>query len=240
MNKFNFRKLSLFFTVLTLCQVDFAAEFTPEEMTTAQTAQWERGLYQNPRAYSLEVTSNRQDYTHSIDLSLVVFERAGWNSLQLVADHLQRVSDIYGQCKIKIDEIKMVFVDAGTNTLSEDQTELYARRVPSYLKRPTLFFATKVSEEHPAYAFSGHLGCSTRPTACNTAWISSIVNTTYYKNLRKPTYNVVAHELAHILGDFDHTQTDGNILAEYEKSGANITTEQCNKFKTFQGGLKEL
>ena len=229
-----FQKFILFLAATILSPLAFSAEFAAEEISPAHAAEWTHNGYRDPQAYNIEVSRTAGvKYTHSIDLSVVVFKNAGWNNLQLVADHFQRVSDIYNKCQIKIGDISMVMVDAGTNVLSEGETEYLAKRTPAYFGRPTLYFATKVSDKHDAYAWSGDVGCDGFPARCNTAWISSIVNANRYKSIRDPDYSVVAHELAHILGDYDHVEGKKNILGTFEFGDDSITAEQCKKFKTF-------
>lgn len=215
----------------------FAADMIPSSLTAAQAAQWSRNQFHDPKAYIIEVESPEEvDYTHSLDLRVMVFKNAGWNDLQIVADHFQRVSEIYSRCKIKLGEVSVVVADAGTIFVSEDSSDDVARRTPAYFEKPIIYFASLVSPRYHAYAWSGAEACSDSAAKCNTAWISSFVNTQRYKSLRDPKYNVVAHELAHIIGDYDHTQgLQGNILGEYPEGGSKITAEQCRKFKTFPG-----
>ncbi len=237
------RRFKLFFLVWTsafmtlVSSIASSAEVNPEELPQARVAEWTRNQYYNPKAYSIEVVSpSGVDYTHSFDARVVVFKDAGWNDLQIVADHFQRVSEIYSRCKIKLDEISLVVVDAGTRTVTEDSTEHFARRTPAYFAKPVVYFMSQVSTRYHAYAWSGGEACANNSAKCNTAWISSFVNTQRYKSERDSQYSVVAHELAHIVGDFDHTHgIQGNILGEYQEGGAKITAEQCRKFKTFPG-----
>lgn len=213
------------------------AEAIHSTLTPSQTAQWNRNQFRDPKAYIIEVNSPEDaDYTHSLDLRVVVFKNAGWNDLQIVADHFQRVSEIYSRCNIKLGEISVVVADAGTRNVSEETSADFAARTPAYFEKPVIYFASEVSPRYKAYAWSGEEPCTSNPAKCNTAWISSFVNTQRYKSERNPHYNVVAHELAHIIGDYDHTKgLPGNILGEYQEGGAKISAEQCRKFKTFSG-----
>jgi len=214
-----------------------AAEVTPQNLTAAQQTQWARNQFRSPLGYRIEVTDpSGVEYTHSFDVRVVVLKDAGWNDLQLVADHFQRVAEIYSRCKIKLGEISVVVADAGTRNITEASSADFARRTPIYFETPVVYFASQVSTRYHAYAWSGDEACENNAAKCNTAWISSFVNTQRYKSERDPQYNVVAHELAHIIGDYDHTHgLQGNILGEYQEGGAKITAEQCRKFKTFPG-----
>lgn len=158
------------FSSLLAGPVSQGAEVVTSSLTPSQTAQWNRNQYRDPKAYIIEVTSpDNIEYTHSLDLRVVVFKNAGWNDLQLVADHFQRVSEIYSRCHIKLGEISVVVADAGTRTVSEESTADFAARTPSYFEKPIIYFTSEVSSRYHAYAWSGAEPCANNAAKCNTA-----------------------------------------------------------------------
>ncbi len=52
-----------------------------------------------------------------------------------------------------------------------------------------------------------------------------------YETLTDPDYDVLSHELGHVLLNEDHNQIRGNFLSEFYDC-MNISQNQCNKIKT--------
>ena len=234
----------------------------PDEKTA-----WENAGFSNPEFMTVATKADdfSKKYTHELTMSLVMFRYkseivetvdvvdmsqdeiktikmdlkiSGWTP-EILKNSMRRVAEIYSQCGIKIDHVKLVVVDAPDQLVNVDSFEKMVSKIP-VTPRPTLFFTRERLENDAAgHAYTMDKENLFGSVTVNTAWIAGIVNTAYHKNLhieqKQEGYSTVAHELAHLLANSEHINSDDgmNLLGgSPEQQNSHIRREQCDAMKT--------
>lgn len=182
------------------------------------------------------------------DLSLVLLRNSGWTT-DIVIKHLVRVEKIYAQCSIGLRNIKIVTTNPPKGildypTIKGNEASSLALKTP-IMAKPVLYFVRKIKEQTAAIAGAPFYVGNDSPVV-NTAWFSSYLNEPSYSMIRgilengqtqifyrDPSYDVVAHELAHILGNLPHFEGNEQNLLSGVALLLNdyLTPEQCLKIK---------
>lgn len=199
--------------------------------------------FKNIQALTMKaaVTENSKFATHEVSLSIVMFRDTGW-SLELIQKHMNRVAQIYEQCHMRLAPLKVLLVDApqGQENIepwSEEDARL--AEIPLPLSKPILYFVH--SSKHmmgwagaPFWIEYLKLnGLKNADSLTDTIWITSGINAASYTSKMNSSYNTVAHEIAHILGNAEHLVAGGqNLLsATSDLASDTITAQQCQQFK---------
>jgi len=240
--------------LLFLMSLAHAAKLDPE------ARKWKRAGFTNPEISSIHVpeaaiTNANQSIaiTHALDATIVMFRNTGWTREQIEA-HLKRTNEIYAQCGIRLGEIKLVESDAYQGMLDINDRWNYegddlkiATATPQEI-RPVIYLMRKIMQGEGGYTNFEHFQYSqNNPKVANTIWLATLINEEDYyfyhtsddsgheSYLRRdPSYNVVAHELAHLLADMGHetTLTEKNLLnGAASEVNDHLLPRQCEKFK---------
>lgn len=178
----------------------------------------------------------QQVFTHSFDLTLVVFRGTGW-SKAVVLRRLKKVADIYAQCGVRLSQVKLVEARAPGGVIDFFSPGLgdtgIAQKVPSTF-RPVLFYFRSIPKLN-AYSWPEDTEDENVADALkDTAWISLSAAMDLNTKIRDPKYVSEAHELGHILLDsLAHAEVgEANLMAEsYEYENDHLTADQCRKIK---------
>ncbi len=205
-----------------------------------EVAVWAGAGFVNPKVELIDVDTfyekTQQVFTHSFDLTLVMFRGTGW-SKKVVLQRLKKVADIYAQCGVRFGQVK--FVEAGApggvidfGSPGSGDREI-AQKTPATF-RPVLFYFRSIPKFN-AYAWPESSEDEDVSDALrNTAWFSLSVTMKLNIKIRHPNYVSEAHELGHILLDsLGHAGVGvGNLMAEsYEYENDQLTPDQCRKIK---------
>jgi len=222
-----------------------------------ETKMWKRAGFANPEFSSLEIPAADPQIgipiTHVLDATIVMFRNSGWTRSQIEA-HLKRTNEIYAQCGIRLGDIKLVETEAYQGKIdindrwNYEGDDLKIASATPLENRPVIYLMRRIMQVEGGYTNFEHFGFSERnPKVANTIWLASIINTEdyYYYHTsddtgrnyllrRDPSYNVVAHELAHLLADMGHetTITEKNLLnGSASEVNDHLLPRQCEKFK---------
>ncbi len=229
----------------------------PAKLSTEERS-WKRAGFKDPIVSTVTAPAASTSATHGFDLTIVMFRGTGW-TYPLVEPHLKRINEIYAQCGIRLEEVKVVEVDAHAGILDiktpwvgEDLT--IAKAAPRGIKRPAMFLMKDLPSRMAAYAGIPSYSFRTLDRAIrDMIFVSAYVNSEEWKYYRDadesgqtyrlpvdPSYDVFAHELAHLFADAGHElpgdngrpKDEKNLLAG-EKSEVNdsLLPRQCEAFK---------
>lgn len=174
--------------------------------------------------------------THEVRFTAIMFRIAGWDETKIQAA-FQRAAEVYTQCGIRVLPPKLVIADSPEGqVLNLTQVKDIAKLTPANLPKPWIYFVSQplgVDEKvENAYAFTKDVGLIN--SHYDTIWMGSFTNTSRYKSERDPSYSPLAHEMAHVLGNYQHFPgPEKNILNSDPVGLANdhIRPEQCAEFK---------
>lgn len=196
---------------------------------------WLQAGFGNP---SIEITSPPSTspdtaYTHSLSMTFVMFRNSGWTKERVNAQ-LARASQVYKQCGIKLADVKFVIADAPGGIVDVGYSNGYDERIANLTpatKKPTVYFMRSNPEGQVAYSWDSGVE---KPTAArfNTTWMTDDIDKSY-RTMHDPTYNVLAHELGHILCGCKHIPGDEkNLMAgRIDLLNDKLKSEQCETFK---------
>lgn len=165
--------------------------------------------------------------TH-VPLELVMLRGSAWGP-ETVYPHIERAQRIFAACDIQFNPVRLITLDAPefSRTPPHDQ-ELVEAHPPA--SHPAIYFFEGSGSEAYGEDFS--------PTAPRrvleyTAWIGSHINTPEYVRARSPSYDTVAHEIAHLLCNCGHVAPGiPNLLSgQAELVNDQVTPEQCEQFR---------
>ncbi len=157
---------------------------------------------------------------YRLRLSLAVMQDTGWDAAP-VLQAATRGAAILAQCSIGVDAIELTEF-SGPARYGSLFTPV-SRRLASELNlpKPALFFVAD-TQHRPAFDAEavGRGNSRTRPEMADTVWVVKGA---------KDVELVIAHELAHVLGDSgDHTEEAGNLMREETSPGdTRLSAVQC-------------
>lgn len=163
--------------------------------------------------------------SHSIDLNFVNTSDSGWSHADLEKT-IFRAAEIFSQCDLQFKSVTIVsakiYKDSSRIEMQkEEEFDLVAKT--SVLQKPIIYF---VKEFISKISNSNSTGISfiERTTyeddiRRNTSWLTGEVLSEKYQSEHPITYNTLAHELGHLIGNLYHT-IDGSknlmsIVREY-------------------------
>ena len=185
----------------------------------------------------LDPVESKVSMTHEATMTAILFRNAGWSEVK-VRQAFQRAAEIYAQCGIRLRAPKVIIADSPEGVeLDLQQVRRITDATPANLPKPWIYFLSQPlgvgGKLENAYAFGRNVGLIN--SHYDTVWMGSYTTTSHYKFDRDPSYSPLAHEIAHVLGDYEHYPgPEKNILSGDHLGIANdkITAEQCAKFKT--------
>ena len=236
---------------------------SPKSRTkTKEERTWEKAGFRDPTISSIEIVGPPNvQYTHQIDLHLVMFRRDGLGNVdatnpnyyphtewtqELVLQQMEKVARVFSQCGLKFGTAKFISVAAfhsGKDEITRPNSDRISKNTP-IKKRPIIYFIGSADETYAGWAeypnrISDLFG-DTRNYMMNTAFITDKVITSkgiYYKDgkmmHKDPLFSITAHEVGHLLLNFDHV-TDGsrNLMAEVPHlQSGELTAQQCETIR---------
>ena len=234
-----YRKALFLVWVFLLAGVAVAADPVEKDQMNNEEKIWAMAGFNKPKIEFIDVNEfykkMQQEFTHSFDLTLVMFRDTGW-SKKLIIQRLRKAASIYARCGVRLGQVK--FVEAGApggvidfGSPGAGDVEI-AQKVPSTF-RPVLFYFRSIPKFN-AYAWPENSEAEVSDALKNTAWFSLSVTMKLNINIRHPNYVSEAHELGHILLDsLAHVGTGvmNLMAASYDYENDQLTADQCRKIK---------
>lgn len=220
--------------LLGLC-LSSAGAAALSESSTLQTRDIDMASF-----YGAEYTA--LDY--EFPLSVVVVEGSGW-SMEEAVERVKGAARVLSQCKVAIGpaRVKLVRTFAYLRKLSSpfDWQTIRLAKALGASDRPVVFFIDAVrGGVSSAFAarFSVMQGLALDPALKDSIWMTRNVKDTEqtrsFASYYFPQHDVLAHEIAHVLGDLGHIHpTERNLM---HHSGGyldnTLTYEQCRAIRT--------
>jgi hypothetical protein len=247
-------RITILALILSISTVQ-AAKLDPE------ARMWKRAGFLNPEISSISVVEApitdatvTIPVTHALDATIVMFRNTGW-TLDQISAHLRRTNEIYAQCGIRLGDVKLVESDAYQGKLDinarwdYEGDDLVIAKATPIEKRPVIYLMRKIMAYEGGYTnFEDFEFSKQNPDVANTIFLANVINTEEYYFYhtadesghefylrRDSSYNVVAHELAHLLADMGHETTlkEKNLLnGAASEVNDHILPRQCEKFKS--------
>ena len=210
---------------------------------------------QNISAFEIDFYRDKnQSYTHQANLALHLADKSNWTA-KVVKEHVEEAAKIYSQCGVKlkiesIDEIAVpkeeIYFDLeGYENLTDSRPVESAIELASKYRYDHLINTYWIqSFDQSFYSISAtaipkiRLRQADQLPTLNSVWLTNRVE---YDRQFTPEqggfaadYNVLAHELGHILLNSTHVRDFSihNLMHEsmYSLNGR-LTTDQCNEIK---------
>ena len=215
-----------------------AVDSQPEE---SNTIRWNKAGFGSPALTVLDSSDlyssqSPVKFTHQFQMTSVVFRNAGWTVEQAV-QKVKNTAWIFSQCGIKISKAIIVETDAPNGWIDVDDTVEQGRTGRSFeitkrlplVDRPILFHVRSSESSSLAYANPVCWTGADSPLA-NTAWITTKANSPEYKKEKNGEYEVEAHEIGHILGNWDAKVAFGHRYLDDENIMGPGTGRYGNRF----------
>lgn len=185
---------------------------------------------------------NRQG--DDIPLTLVVYKNSGW-TVQEVSEKWARTVQIYSQCRIRFNPVLILSTrNAAGPIVNKDLP--HSHFAPPTIEngvgmfKPVVYFAAAESENRNYGGYSwrrSDLSARTDAQKRNSVFIyrSYAIDADRSAPLEIPgsegRYEVLAHELAHVLMDLPHLDTDGHIMSNMNYRTNVILPSQCRAIR---------
>jgi hypothetical protein len=181
------------------------------------------------KAFSyIDVTKNTfSDYR--IRLPMTAFIQSGTWPENEVVYRLERTRNYYQRCGIDLYPIRAVFGHKiGWDDALVAPDQLKGSFNPHGANGLFVIFM-KHFTNYPTTGLAGPRYWVKHVFALNTIYMAS--NTLRYEKEIDTSYDVLSHEVAHVLLDSLHNTISGNVLSE-SYDGMNITSEQCASIRS--------
>lgn len=158
----------------------------------------------------------------TLPMAVVTESQTQWEEQELT-DMLQKTNRILSQCHIKI-RLDHFQVSPLSVIAMDYETFPLARKYYEQFQLPVLFLVTSVQTNQSAGLAPG----------ADFLFISKYSRSSEYKQKRPVTYEPLAHELGHLLGNLQHLDgsSGSNLMAGYIANQSDqLTGEQCLKMR---------
>ncbi len=153
-------------------------------------------------------------------MAIVMESKSSWTEDDTRA-MLDRANVILSQCQISLVEDPQKVIYLGTLAMDYDSIGV-ANEFYKQFKTPLLFLVE-------ATQYNGSAGWA---PGSKYLFISSHSRSADYQKIRNPEYEILAHELGHMLGDLRHLSSEQNLMAAYiTNQSAQLTKEQCGSMR---------
>jgi len=158
--------------------------------------------------------------THSLRLTLVVLEGAGWQHEEVVAVAFA-AAGLLSQCGVRLESVERLRVVTPPSYL--DLYTPLSRKLAAHLSppRPTIYFV-RDTRQQPAFDAEavGRGNSRNRPEMADTVWVTRAA---------QDLTIVLAHELVHVLSNNgEHVELRDNLMRDESAPGnTRLTEEQC-------------
>lgn len=219
--------------------------FANEVLKGSVSGAWRNAGYLNPSISTLDSYlyefSDEEEYTHGLELDIIVLRGSGWEK-DTIKKRIKHLSDIYKQCRVKFNNVKLVEVDPPSdgrldffpwyrkNTENEEEQNSSTYRLArSYPDSGIKFSITYIRS-----FTNGETGTS------GPIWYYGVKNPMLYKQFislvtdsddyirKRPTgYSVEAHELGHALFESTHVGRNNIMALTTSKRIPKIRVDHC-------------
>ena len=214
----------------------FAISFSVQADQFGTKKEWAAAGFKNPEITKIKssLSISAKKFTHKIKILMVMLRNAGWTKSE-VQKQFEWSAKTYAQCGMFFDESPLIIADSPTGEVDfspgKNAKEDGLGKALPVRYRPVVFFVGKHSGFPSGYSYIRSGVAPPDRRLIDTAYISKMVLNSIIK---LPYYNVVAHELAHILVDAGHNQEDPpDILSEPIPHADTITMDQCDIIKQY-------
>jgi hypothetical protein len=204
--------------------------------TTNEIDQWLSAGFWRPEIKVINASPSiapEGTFTHKLNMTLVLFRNTGWTEDRVKAQ-VSRASEIYKQCGIELSEVKLVIANAPSGIIdvsyNNRDDERISRSTPES-KKPIVYFVRSNAEGQTAYSWGASVEKPSR-ARFNTIWMTDDIDKSY-KEVHDPSYNVLAHEIGHILCGCSHFPGDEkNLMAgKINLLNDRLNQTQCEVFQ---------
>jgi hypothetical protein len=156
-----------------------------------------------------------------LPMAVVIESRSSWTA-ENTNSMVQRANKILSQCHISLIESPQTVIYFGSLAMDYDSIGI-ANEFYLKFKTPILFLVE-------ATQYNGSAGWA---PGSKFVFVSSYSLSDDYKKLRDPDYEILAHELGHMLGGLQHLSDEQNLMAGYiANQTAQLTKAQCNQMRS--------
>ncbi len=154
-------------------------------------------------------------------MAVVIESKSSWTPEQ-VDGMVARANNILAQCEILVKLQSQIALYLGTLAMDYDSVGL-ANEFYAQFQKPVMFFIEGTQ-------YNGSAGWA---PGSRYLFISSYSQTQEYKDGRRAEYEILAHELGHMLGRLQHLSGgEQNLMAGYvADQTAELTEEQCTSLR---------
>jgi hypothetical protein len=153
-------------------------------------------------------------------MAVVVESGSSWTA-EGTGTMVDRANIVLSQCKISLVESPQTVIYLGSLAMDYDSIGV-ANEFYKQFKTPLLFLVE-------ATQYNGSAGWA---PGSNYLFISSYSLSDNYQKIRNPEYEILAHELGHMLGGLQHLSDEKNLMAGYiANQTAQLTREQCQSMR---------
>jgi hypothetical protein len=216
-----FPKKSLFLLALAVCPLAFGA--SPYEAGTKEN--WLQSRFPVLSYEALPPGPSEKPTTYTFPLSLVFVKNSQWTREAILA-HLEKTKKIFQQCDLSPSPVALITVDPPlgySDALGSHKAEIAAILPPQI--RPVLFFMN-VNGTSESYA-DDFTPDSPMRALTYTAWMSEDVNSPSYLQQRDASYDPMAHELAHMIGNSGHVPGRNLLAGDPAEVNGDLVKAQC-------------
>lgn len=185
-----------------------------------------------------------------VPMALIVEADSRWTRSGALEAALSRASRIFGRCGVGLGEIDVLTVRWGDEAIRDlrgedhptERTVMTEPLLPA--RRPIGFFFQDEESIVPS-AFNvksvetlTRMGKTDMPLLLNTFWLT-------YEQYRErqpdqdASFNLAAHEIAHLLGNLEHVDEEPNLMSRGRKSG-DLAEWQCVEVRKLYGQALEM
>lgn len=235
-------KFLLLFTSFILAQSAFA--FAPFDILSIPGIEREWNSSENFLNTKVLKLTNK-NLSNRIPLTLAIFKDSGW-TLSEVEGKLQRTAEIYRtQCGINFDPVLILETESiGGATVNFDNPWSHIifpnLEISKALLKPLIYFAKNEIKDTgrggwswPRSSDIGRKFAELRNSAMLFRNIALDKNFSvgFESPQTQGRYEILAHELAHVLMDSEHTPALGDIMSKLKYRTNKILTTQCEKIQ---------
>jgi hypothetical protein len=156
-----------------------------------------------------------------LSMAVVMESNSSWTT-EDTTSMIERANKILSQCQISLIENPKTVIYFGSLAMDYDSIGI-ANEFYKQLKTPLLFLVE-------AKQYNGSAGWA---PGSKYLFVSSYSRSDDYKKIRNPDYEILAHELGHMLGGLQHLSNEQNLMAGYiANQTAQLTEAQCNEMRS--------
>ena len=172
------------------------------------------------RALACEAVANEVPWK-LLPMAVVMESNSSWTS-ENMSSMVERANKILSQCQISLIDSPQTVIYFGSLAMDYDSIGI-ANDFYKQVKVPVLFLI-EVTQ------YNGSAGWA---PGGNYVFISSYSRSDDYQKIRNPNYEILAHELGHMLGGLKHLSGEQNLMAGYiANQTAQLTEAQCNQMRS--------